>query len=235
MKSVLLRLEGTMQAWSTQIKLGVRDTDREPSKSGVLGLVGSALGMARDDAESLAQLRTLTLAVRVDRPGSLLHDYHTAGGGRFRADADYFVFGARDCVPSHRYYLQDASFVAALSGEEALVSRIAQALQAPRWPLFLGRRACVPSVPPFVGVADGDARTAIRCAPPSERTTAGVPLRAVVEVAPPEDGEPRYDVPLSFSDGDRRYGVRYVRTEWITVDADAGLALGVESVEQKAP
>ncbi len=215
MKSVLIRLEGPVQAWSTQIKLGIRDTDQEPGKSGVLGLVGAALGMARDDDALLAELRALTLAVRVDRQGSLLHDYHTAGGGRFRGER-YVVYGAKDCVPSHRYYLQDASFVAALAGDDELVTRLAVALRDPRWALFLGRRACVPSVAPFVAVVSTDAEAAVRLAPTAERSVKQ-PLRAVIEVPPGQGGEPRYDVPLSFRDGDRRYGLRHVKISWIEV------------------
>lgn len=227
MKSVLIRLEGPLQAWSTQIKLGIRDTDQEPSKSGVLGLVGAALGMARDDNDTLAELRALRLAVRVDRQGSLLHDYHTAGGGRFRGEK-YLVFGAKDCVPSQRYYLQDASFIAALAGDDNLVVHIGDALQAPRWPLFLGRRACVPSAPPFAGVLDADAESALRSAPVADRCDAKS-LRMVVELDPGYDGEPRYDVPLSFREGGRRYGVRYVRTAWIEApqeDASADVGEG---------
>lgn len=233
MRSVLIRLEGPLQAWSTQIKLGVRDTDREPSKSGILGVAGAALGMARDDEVMLAELRALSMAVRVDRPGSLLHDYHTAGGGRFRGSS-YFVYGAKDCVPSHRYYLQDASFVAALAGDGTLVTRIGQALQSPRWPLFLGRRACVPSVPLFAGFTEGDARAAVWAASAAERTEAG-PLRTVVEVPPGEDGEPRYDVPLSFAEGDRRYGVRHVRTEWIDLTRETSAAVGDGGSEEVNP
>ena len=37
----------------------------------------------------------LTFAVRVDRPGSLLRDYHTSGGGTFRGDSSYSVFGIK--------------------------------------------------------------------------------------------------------------------------------------------
>lgn len=219
MNSVLLRLEGPLQAWSTQSKLGVRDTDREPSKSGVLGLVGAALGMERTDDETLAELRQLEMAVRVDRPGSLLHDYHTAGGGTFRG-SPYFVHGVKDCIPSHRYYLQDASFVAALSGTAALVERIAAALRSPRWPLFLGRRACPPSAPPLIGVLQDGAARAAASAPYAQRAherrngEAASQLRLLVESSP-EDGEPRYDVPLSFAPDAKRYGVRYVRTEWV--------------------
>lgn len=233
MRSVLIRLEGPLQAWSTQIKLGIRDTDPEPSKSGILGLVGAALGMARDDEATLASLRELMLAVRVDRPGSLLHDYHTAGGGRFRGQA-YLVFGAKDCVPSHRYYLQDASFLAALGGSDEVVVRVGHALQSPRWPLFLGRRACVPSAPPFAGLGEGDAAAAIRSAPLADRSGDG-PFRAVVEVAAGEEGEPRYDVPLSFVDGNRRYGVRYVRTEWVDVAGEGSPEPAAPALHEPRP
>ncbi len=227
MTSVLIRLEGPLQAWCTQLRLGIRDTDREPSKSGVLGLVGAALGMAREDGQTLGKLRSLSMSVRVDRSGTLLHDYHTAGGGHFRGRA-YGVFDPDDhagntCVPSHRYYLQDASFVVALSGDAALVAGIGDALRSPRWALFLGRRACTPSVPPFMGLVDGDARQAVRFAGLAERVARG-PLRVVAEVPADQGGEPRYDVPLSFAEGDRRYGVRYVVTEWTEVPPAEGAA-----------
>lgn len=212
MKSVLLRLEGPLQAWGTQSKLGVRATDREPSKSGVLGMVGAALGMERDDSAMLATLSSLRMAVRVDRSGLLLRDYHTAGGGRFRGQK-YRVFPDADCIPSNRYYLQDASFAVALSGEDELADRVARAVQWPHWPLFLGRRACPPALPVFLGVASDDAATAVRAAPLAERTDADS-LRLIVEAPPEEGGEPRYDVPLSFVEGARRYGLRYVRTDW---------------------
>lgn len=216
MSVILLRLEGPLQAWSAQGKLRVRDTEREPTKSGVLGIVGAALGMPRDDDATLATLAKLAMAVRVDRAGSLLKDYHTAGGGRFRG-VTHGVSGADGCVLSDRYYLQDASFIAALEGEPALIERVALALRAPRYPLFLGRRSCPPSVPPFVAVVDGGAREAVRAAPLADRRDQGA-LRIVAEVHAGE-GDARHDVPLSFAQTERRYGRRYVITEWHDPDA----------------
>ncbi len=213
MKSLVLRLEGPLQAWATQSKLGIRDTDREPSKSGVLGLLGAALGMARDEDARLAELRALSMAVRVDRPGSLLRDYHTAGAGTFRGRGDYFVYGLKACVPTERYYLQDASFTVGLGGDEALVDALSHAVRRPRWPLFLGRRSCAPSAPILLGVANLDARGAVRAAALAER--ADPRLRLVVEATPEQGGEPRYDEPLSFREGHRRHGIRYVKTEWM--------------------
>lgn len=208
-----MRLEGPLQSWATQSKLGVRDTDREPSKSGVLGMVAAALGMEREDDDTLAELCSSALAVRVDRPGTLLRDFHTSGGSLFRG-RPHFVHGVSYCVPTNRYYLQDASFVAALEADDALIDRIAAALVSPRWPLFLGRRACPPSERVLVGVVELDAREAARAAPFSERTSEGS-LRLIVESPPEHGGEPRYDVPLSFRPGAKRYAARYVRTEWL--------------------
>ena len=220
MKVVVLRLEGPLQSWSAQGKLAIRDTEREPTKSGVLGLVGCALGMEREDDATLAELASLAMAVRIDQPGSLLRDYHTTGGGRFRGLSEggkkYRVHGTSDPVPSERYYLQDASFVAALGGEDALVERIAAALRSPRWPLFLGRRSCPPSRSVFESIADSSVGEAVREAAVCEGLRAES-LRLAVEATPEDGGEPRYDVPLSFKEGDRRYAVRYVRTEWMTL------------------
>ncbi len=217
MKSVVLRLEGPFQAWSSQGKFGIRDTEREPTKSGVIGLLAAALGMACDDDALLAQLATLSMAVRVDRAGSLLRDFHTAGGGKFRGE-EYVVFGASDCVPSHRYYLTDASFVVALSGEDSFIERIARALENPRWPLFLGRRSCALTSRALLGVVPEDAAEAVRRAPDPEgrdrHTTDEGPRRIVVESSAGQGAEVRYDVPRSFAEGRRSYGQRYVRTEW---------------------
>lgn len=220
MSVVLLRLEGPLQAWSAQGKLGLRDTEREPTKSGVIGLVGAALGMPRDDDEHLAELAALRMAVRVDRAGILLHDYHTAGGGMFRG-APYQVFGTGkgDAVPTHRYYLQYASFVAALEGDAPLVTRLADALASPRYPLFLGRRSCPPSVQPLIGVVLGNRRAALAIAPLADEADPA-PYRMVIETDAGE-GDARNDVPLSFAAAERRYGRRYVSTDWLQAPSPA--------------
>jgi len=217
-KTVLLRLEGPFQAWSSQGRFGIRDTEREPTKSGVLGLVGAALGMPREDEDTLAELGALKMAVRIDRAGALLHDYHTAGGGRFRGE-QYTVYGSSDCVPSHRYYLTDASFVVGLEGEDTLIDRIGAALLAPHWPLFLGRRSCVPTSRVWLGVSETNAATAVREAADPEPRDGAIAVdegarRMVIETPKVAGAEIRYDVPRSFAPGSRLYGQRYVQTKW---------------------
>jgi len=77
--TVFLRLEGPFQAWG-DAKYIIRRTKGAPTKSGVLGLVCSALGLSRKEAASkLPTLNGLRMGVRVDRPGREWWDWHTVG------------------------------------------------------------------------------------------------------------------------------------------------------------
>ena len=79
MSTLLLRLAAPMQAWGSDSRFEVRRTGREPTKSGVIGLLAAALGRSR--ADSVADLCRLRLGVRVDQEGRLLRDFHTAHQG----------------------------------------------------------------------------------------------------------------------------------------------------------
>lgn len=216
MKTVLIRLEGPLQSWGTQGRFSIRDTDTEPSKSGVIGFVGAALGMPREDTGMLQRLSSLAMAVRVDHEGTLLRDYHTSGGGVFRGQK-HSVWGTKDPVPTHRFYLSGASFLVALGGDDhEVVTNIATALQNPRWPLFLGRKSCVPALPPFAGVRMQSPAAALRDEPLPDDVNG--PLRLIIECEAEDGAMPRNDVPLSFTLYERRHVRRFVRQEWIGVN-----------------
>jgi len=216
---VILLLDGPLQSWGTQSRFGRRDTDFEPSKSGVIGLVGAALGMPRDDTHLLGQLASLEMAVRVDREGRVLRDYHTVGGGSYRGQP-HSVFGTKDTIVTTRYYLMDACFVVALSGEDAaFVERIADALKNPCWPLFFGRRSCVPSRAVYLrGPVEGRAPDLIRRiawqGPGDKHVPRETRLRCVFEG---ENGKPRGDVPRNFARHARAFETRFIREEWLNV------------------
>lgn len=97
MATLLLRLAAPLQSWGSDSKFETRKTDREPTKSGVVGLLAAALGLRRDDTEGLARLNGLRFAVRADQEGSLLDVLRTepmqgrkpeTGKLRIVADAD---------------------------------------------------------------------------------------------------------------------------------------------------
>ena len=57
MSVLLLRLAGPLQSWGVESRFKYRDTGREPSKSGVVGLLCAALGRKRDEpVDDLAEL-----------------------------------------------------------------------------------------------------------------------------------------------------------------------------------
>ncbi len=216
-QGLLLLLDGPLQAWGTQSRFGHRDTDFEPSKSGVIGLIGAALGMSREDDETLARLATLSMAVRVDREGRVLRDYHTVGGGTYRGQP-HGVFGTNDTVVTNRHYLMDACFVVGVAGEDhGLIERIGAAVRNPRWPLFLGRRSCPPARSVYLGGPfQGAAGELIRRTPwqVPRASLDSVSLRCVIEG---DDGKPRADVPRSFRLYARRFDTRFVRETWLPV------------------
>lgn len=144
--TLFLRLEGPLQAWGERARWSVRDTATEPTKSGVVGLLACALGLTKD--EDLARLsRNLRMGVRCDREGVFLTDFHTIIGGVLSAEGKVKA----GTVLSMRTYLCDASFLVALQGEPTLIARLARALIQPFWPLYLGRRSCVPALPLYEG------------------------------------------------------------------------------------
>jgi CRISPR system Cascade subunit CasD len=210
---LLLRLEGPLQSWGTLDRFGIRTTDTEPSKSGVVGLLCAAMGTPRSNEAVITAFGRLAMGVRADREGGALRDYHTAGGGTF-AGEPHAVYDRKlqrpvHTVPSERHYLTDASFLVSLSGDDALLERAAVALRSPVWPLFLGRKACPPAAPVFVALEHvAVASACLRDWPRADGSSEGA-LRLVLEAAA---GRARDDVPLSFEP--RRYGRRYVEVSW---------------------
>ncbi len=218
--TLLVRCDGPMQSWGTRSRFGERDTEREPTKSGVCGLLAAALGRPR--TADVHDLALLTMAVRIDQPGHVEIDYQTAGGGSWNGSA-YGVAKASGATPetalSRRYYLVDADFLVALQGDRELLERLQAALRAPRWPLFLGRRGYSPGHPPYVpgGLLSVGLTEALRSHAWPQFDGAPVPeLDAVVECTPGEAGDLRRDVPESFDPQARRYAERRVRRVRLT-------------------
>jgi CRISPR system Cascade subunit CasD len=230
-----LSLEGALQSWGERARWSVRDTANEPTKSGIVGLLAACLGWGSQKDGDIAELaRTITLGIRIDRPGRALIDFHTVGGGRpptgvMSAERHDVVkrtgkIKEPETITSRRAYLADASFLAVVGGPSDVLDRLARASNDPIWPPFLGRKSCPPSIPLRpVRLEARDLESALAQVPlrlrPSERPTKQ--LRAVVEVPP---GAPldrsglhtrRQDVPLSLVY--RQFGFRTVRETLIDV------------------
>jgi CRISPR system Cascade subunit CasD len=231
---LLLRLSAPMQSWGVMSRFSRRDTGKEPSKSGVIGLLCAALGISRDDANTdnplFAELTKLNMGVLVLREGILLTDYHTAQN---IAKADG---GKKDTELSTRFYLAHADFVVGLEGDNREILEKAQgALQNPKWHLFLGRKAFVPDLPVYF-------RKGVFTVEESEKSLEkflqsdklngilseidGIfdkqskksETRQRLIIEDKKGSETRQDVPLSFAA--RRFTNRRVRTEIIDLKGE---------------
>lgn len=78
MSTLVLRLAAPLQSWGSASKFDIRRTHTEPTKSGVIGLLMAALGCPRDDDKTIHLLDSkLHMGIRVDRPGTIVKDFHT--------------------------------------------------------------------------------------------------------------------------------------------------------------
>lgn len=210
MSTLLLRFVGPLQAWGADSRFDVRRTNREPTKSGVIGLIASALGLRRD--APLDELNRLYFGVRVDREGVLLRDLHTV---RKDKNTSYMTT---------RYYLSDAVFLIGLySDDEALMQRLEHAVRNPAHPLFLGRRSCPPEGRVCLGLRQMPLEEALKSEPsliPPKPSKPGEPQRARIVLDDPHGTARLNDLPVSFSPYNRQYAYRAAREMWNTFPAN---------------
>lgn len=240
-RTLLLRLAGPQQSWGGKSRFNRRETEFQPTKSAIVGLLAAAQGRRRrDPIEDLARLR---FGVRVDRPGTVLRDYHTVSDFRGRPLLSSTVNARGEQKPvsgkfvhlTSRYYLQDAIFLAAIEGPDVVMSSMSEALRRPVFPLALGRRSCPPAQPLIVTTAersdlwDYDALALLSTQPwaISDATRArlarqsghrpGSSISLALTIDDPLGDEVHDDLPVSFDPFNRNYATRRVSTSWVTV------------------
>jgi len=176
---VALLLDGPLQSWGFSSRFQRRTTGLHPTKSGVVGLLCAAMGLAKGSPEEretlpkLAKLRMTSIAIprKLRNPwtGAVselaprrLEDFHTVGGGYDRKLEVQFVPRKASGGPcdnptvTSRQYLLDSRFGVILGGELALLRRVAEAVRDPAWGVWLGRKNCIPSSPLFVALCESE-------------------------------------------------------------------------------
>ncbi|RSX51078.1 type I-E CRISPR-associated protein Cas5/CasD [Bifidobacterium samirii] len=223
MPVLLMRLAAPMQSWGAGSRFTRRDTEMMPTKSGVIGMLAAAMGMGRD--QSLERFSGLRFGVRVDQPGTLMSDFHTAEDLKHKPSTGR----GKNMLPlSIRYYLQDAVFLAGLESPDVQeLERYRSALRSPYYPIFLGRRSCPPDGPIRTWISPEPLEEALQHAPwcasdwYQRKAVAGsvsFPEQCFAEimVEPAADGTQRTftdtiaDEPTSFDPRDRRWRPRSV-------------------------
>lgn len=177
-----------------------RPSESHIGRSALLGLIAAALGIRRDDDAAQDALREhYGAAVAVYADGFLLRDYHTAQVPNasdlkhrpHSTRADELAVPKRDLntILSTRDYRQDSYSVTLLwqrsDAAPYPLSTLREALRAPQFTLYVGRKACPLAWPLQPQVVDAetlrDALAASRFDPPPELYLPARPLRVAWE------------------------------------------------------
>ncbi|MCR5260002.1 MAG: type I-E CRISPR-associated protein Cas5/CasD [Desulfovibrio sp.] len=168
----MLWLEAPLQSWGADSRYGRRDTLPFPTRSGVLGLLCCAMGRGGEQRDWLEAMRpcSLTVLAFTRRNGNvrnlqpLLRDFHMVGSGYDDADPWQNMLipktsegkkpNGSGTKLTHRYYLQDMAFACLLEVPSDFEEELRFSLEAPVWPIFLGRKCCVPTSLIFRGFFD---------------------------------------------------------------------------------
>src|SRR5690606_11132609 len=98
----------------------------------------------------------LRFGVRIDQRGTRVRDYQTAR----------HLDTGKSMPVSERLYLADAVFVAAVEGDDALITALHRAVRQPVYLPYLGRRSCPPTRRIDLGVHhDADLETVLEQEP----------------------------------------------------------------------
>jgi CRISPR system Cascade subunit CasD len=158
---LLFQLRAPLSSWGEAAVGDFRPSSERPTQSGLIGLVGAALGLLRGDEAAHAALRDgYDWATAELAGGSLLRDYQTVQvpprsslKGRPRATRrQELALPSRELstivsTRDHRQGAHHLALVYAQPGARWPLPAVAQALREPRFTLYLGRKSCPPGAP----------------------------------------------------------------------------------------
>lgn len=163
MKALVLRLDAPLMSFGGVVVDHHGVIDRFPATSMLTGLIGNALGWCHGDGEKLGALQDrLTVAARWDVSPERLIDYQTVDlghpkmanpGWTTRGEPEHRSGGSAAKFGIHqryRHHWMDGLMTAVVAfgaGKGPTVEEAAAALRRPARPLFIGRKACLPSRP----------------------------------------------------------------------------------------
>jgi CRISPR system Cascade subunit CasD len=224
---LLLWLEAPLQSWGSDSKFGRRDTLNFPTKSGIAGLLLCALGASGEQTELLCRLADLRQTAIAYAPASQesdargsskLRDFHMVGSAYDdtdpwetllipkKEDGGKAVGGG--VKMTFRYFIQDGHFAVAVQVPRDLSAAFAQALAAPVFDIYLGRKCCAPTDIVYRGFFETEEEAILAAAKISESKELAERFR-VTDGREGDEVLTLNDVPLQFGPT-KRYRERIV-------------------------
>ena len=216
MQHLILNLEAPLMAFGGETIDNLGVIRRFPAASMLTGMFANALGWRRIERDRHQHLQDrIVFAARIDREpagGLRMTDFQTAQLGRndrgwtTRGTPEGRAGGDRTYEAPHlryRDYFADMRVTVALrlepADEQPTLEDLADALDEPARPLFIGRKPCVPSVRLNAGLRDADSA-----------------LAALIDTPLDEDEPANGTVSVLWSDAESHDGVRPTNTYMLT-------------------
>lgn len=174
MEYLIFQLQAPLSVWGDTAVGEYRPTANYPSESALIGLLAAALGIERTEEHRHQTLvAELKFAIGVQSAGRLLRDYHTAQiatemilskqpHNTRRDELNVPAEKKKDhlkTILSTRDYRQDAACLVAVQTTPKAslqLSDLVQAIQKPKFVLYLGRKSCPPSLPLWPQILEAD-------------------------------------------------------------------------------
>ncbi len=151
MKTLILKTQG-MSAYGLQTFDVHRKVNHFPTRSAVMGLLGAALGIKRDQHEKLYALSyKLKIAVQVNNAGQKIVDYHTVQN--FRSPMGKIQKGTK---PTYREYWCDSEYSFAITADDETIGLLGAKVKSPVFMLFQGRKSCPLTRPLFEDIVNNE-------------------------------------------------------------------------------
>lgn len=159
MDYLVFQLYGAMASWGEPAVGGNRPTGSVPTRSAILGLLASALGIDREREDQLQALqRSVCIAVKQYAPGTVIADFHTvqvpssSRNVKHRSRRSELQEPKLNTILSRREYCCDGLWVVAICLSDKVdgfitLNDIDGALRKPKFMLYLGRKSCPLSNP----------------------------------------------------------------------------------------
>ena len=155
---LVFQLYAPLVSWGDQAVGQERPTADHPSRSALLGLLAAALGIDRnDEAQQQKLIDSCHFGIKLYSPGLAMRDFHTTQVPPTNKKVKH-LYTRKDelaetkigTILSFRSYQQDSFSAAAvwLAGESHYsLTQLSEALKAPHFHLYLGRKACPLAAP----------------------------------------------------------------------------------------
>lgn len=146
-KFLILKLQAPLQAWGKPSHENFRPTEVFPTRSGIVGLIGSCLGIKNTQPEKLFELsKSFQMVVRLDDSPYVqrkIVDFQSVQSPRVVPGSN-----RTDGIITNREYLCDSTFTVGLEfvpDSKFNLEDIVAALKNPIFTPYLGRKNCIPT------------------------------------------------------------------------------------------